>query len=1220
MTTQHRGAVVDVSDASRILECSQVDRQRSFQCIVRRYISQILYGCTSTFCTTPTCLSCNKRLVSKPFRPPTQLTARALAFYLASQDNPYCRLCPHDLNVDPDTLEIEGADGLYIHDEDDRDGPTYSVNPQASSLQAMARGNTSVGHSWTGNAAEAKRIVDAIEDRRQSRKDPKSLGQNLYDSITMIFAYSKQIPKPSAVFSSLSLSKSPERLPSGTSSSAVPVPVTDNKRAPSPNRTSFTDRTSAQATSSPVNDGRLSEPTSPQSCNRPARRSSKTSPSAITTELSSNGQCVHKIQHIPSSYANNPPSQKSSTSHLNGTFDGTLDGAFADKVKMGATPHPNMTRKKTSVSLPKTSAGNISNPTDVVRDEQPSTISLYSDLTSEILDHLKDQVVHDRRDQSRDFNFVVDFDANRRFRPAKSFVNRSLYYTLSDPETLLKSFRDQNSPDYMYSPLPHLDAHRLSHAFRDWGQRNGALIFDSLYEAVEALFRPPPEFDTQKSPRLKPSRKDALSSRNATPRTTPGRYLSDSEAAHIIMICVHALTSSIPVGWPHTWVQVRKLRGWGVVVPGAAPKTAQNDNYAHPWLEIMDELEYEPAVRLATRLLQAIGTRRCYEHVLANMHAQDDHMVQREFAYIGVERLLPILLGHLTQVEKAALQRRGKTKSTQSADEDPGWTVTATFLEWLRTIIVKQWDGNVEINKWSSIGTAVTLMTHLHANMKSLNLRPAMFHIPYFDEEIDSIQTPIDFVKHKERPNSFHILQHPIFFAQDALVGYFRAINFNRMFKQFRKTTQITNFQSRWDQLMNDPRHWNVAENRLEVALAEYLVLDVSRRDPLEETLDQLWGQEKRKLMKPLKVRIGILEGEVGLDQGGVTYEFFRLILNEAFKPDNGMFTVDPQTGMTWFQPASLEPHWKFEMIGVLFSLAVYNGITLPVTFPHALYDYFLNQEHNSESIHAVDYIADGWPALAKSFREFLAYPGEVADVFMRDYTFSFSAFGQNIDVDMQAFRDCEWPDRGPDTDRVSPTPSASPIPDLSDSSWWQPRNAGSEPSTVTNKDREQYIKDYVNWLTFRSVAPQLAAFTRGFHTCLHPTSLSFFTPETLRSLVEGSSQNISADLIRQHSVQYEPPYSPTHTTISDFWAVVDTYSQEELKRLLEFVTANERIPITGYESIKFEIIRAGGDTERLPTSSTCFRKLWLPEYGGREKLREKLGVAIRNSEGFGIV
>ncbi|KAL1594390.1 hypothetical protein SLS60_010150 [Paraconiothyrium brasiliense] len=327
------------------------------------------------------------------------------------------------------------------------------------------------------------------------------------------------------------------------------------------------------------------------------------------------------------------------------------------------------------------------------------------------------------------------------------------------------------------------------------------------------------------------------------------------------------------------------------------------------------------------------------------------------------------------------------------------------------------------------------------------------------------------------------------------------------------------------------------------------------------------------------------------------------------------MFT----TGMTWFQPASFEPLWKFEMIGVLISLAIYNGITLPVTFPLALYDYLLSEEHNSEDKSAVDYIADGWPTLARSFREFLAYSGDVANVFVRDYTFSFSAFGQNIDVDMHAFRNRMWPDCNSEPDSRSPSPNLPLAPSLYDASWRRPKDVQTDPLTVTNEDRDQYVDDYVEWLTYRSVERQLKAFTRGFHTCLNRTSLSFFTPSTLRSLVEGSP-HISISLLRTQAVRYELPYHAAHPTIQDFWAVVEDYDEEEKKRLLEFVTANERIPITGYDGVKFEIVRIGSDTESVPTSSTCFGKLWLPEYKSREKMRKKLAIAIRNSEGFGIV
>jgi hypothetical protein len=121
------------------------------------------------------------------------------------------------------------------------------------------------------------------------------------------------------------------------------------------------------------------------------------------------------------------------------------------------------------------------------------------------------------------------------------------------------------------------------------------------------------------------------------------------------------------------------------------------------------------------------------------------------------------------------------------------------------------------------------------------------------------------------------------------------------------------------------------------------------------------------------------------------------------------MFTLDPETRMTWFQPQSLEPLWKFEMIGLLFSLAVYNGITLPVTFPLALYRYLLpttaplrDREIKRFNPGSVSFILDGWPSLAKSFSQLLAYSaGPVEHDIMRDYAFSYDAFGQQIDHDM---------------------------------------------------------------------------------------------------------------------------------------------------------------------------------------------------------------------------
>ena len=45
---------------------------------------------------------------------------------------------------------------------------------------------------------------------------------------------------------------------------------------------------------------------------------------------------------------------------------------------------------------------------------------------------------------------------------------------------------------------------------------------------------------------------------------------------------------------------------------------------------------------------------------------------------------------------------------------------------------------------------------------------------------------------------------------------------------------------------------------------------------------------------------------------------------------------------------------------------------------------------------------------------------------------------------------------------------------------------------------------------------------------------------------------------------------------------------------------------------------RAGPDTERLPTASTCFHVLLLPEYDTPEKLATKLDAALAHAHGFG--
>ena len=59
--------------------------------------------------------------------------------------------------------------------------------------------------------------------------------------------------------------------------------------------------------------------------------------------------------------------------------------------------------------------------------------------------------------------------------------------------------------------------------------------------------------------------------------------------------------------------------------------------------------------------------------------------------------------------------------------------------------------------------------------------------------------------------------------------------------------------------------------------------------------------------------------------------------------------------------------------------------------------------------------------------------------------------------------------------------------------------------------------------------------------------------------------------------------------TIEWFWMSVDQLSQEELARLVQFVTGSSQVPIGGFAELqpKFTILRGGETGNRLPSAHT---------------------------------
>lgn len=226
------------------------------------------------------------------------------------------------------------------------------------------------------------------------------------------------------------------------------------------------------------------------------------------------------------------------------------------------------------------------------------------------------------------------------------------------------------------------------------------------------------------------------------------------------------------------------------------------------------------------------------------------------------------------------------------------------------------------------------------------------------------------------------------------------------------------------------------------------------------------------------------------------------------------MFTTDPETRISWFQPLSAEPLYRFELIGLLVGLAIYNGATLPVNFPQALYRKLLGLPVNE-----IAQIKDGWPRLTKGLVELLNWSdGDVKDVFVRTYDFSFELWGRSIDINMQKIcRDDNWPRKdsaeGVDSgqtigkahsgmrqeDVIGDDCDPSMASDLLGQRECQRSLGGMthsdmgnvEAELVTNKNRKAYVEDYIYWLTDKSIQPQFEAFAKGFFTCVDKRALS---------------------------------------------------------------------------------------------------------------------------------
>lgn len=76
---------------------------------------------------------------------------------------------------------------------------------------------------------------------------------------------------------------------------------------------------------------------------------------------------------------------------------------------------------------------------------------------------------------------------------------------------------------------------------------------------------------------------------------------------------------------------------------------------------------------------------------------------------------------------------------------------------------------------------------------------------------------------------------------------------------------------------------------------------------------------------------------------GGLTKEWFLLLIKRIFSSDYGMFVYHNKARCYWFSTVKIGNLREYNLIGVLMGLAVYNSIILDLNFPTACYKKLLS-------------------------------------------------------------------------------------------------------------------------------------------------------------------------------------------------------------------------------------------------------------------------------------
>ena len=276
-----------------------------------------------------------------------------------------------------------------------------------------------------------------------------------------------------------------------------------------------------------------------------------------------------------------------------------------------------------------------------------------------------------------------------------------------------------------------------------------------------------------------------------------------------------------------------------------------------------------------------------------------------------------------------------------------------------------------------------------------------------------------------------------------------------------------------------------------------FLTINIRRNNLIEDTLNEI-SKSDIKLQNPIKVKF---IGEQGVDEGGVRKEFFLLFIRQIFDPDYGMFNYNQKTRLYWFNHYTFEINLKYELIGVIFGLAIYNNIILDVKFPLTVYKKLLGIKPTLEDMKECD------PELYSTLSFLInSKDKNLKEELDQDFTVIDDKFGEKLVI---------------------------------------PLKPNGEKIMVDINNKDEYVELYLDWYFNKSIKTCFNSFEKGFYRVFNRDLSKILSPEELELIICGTQILDFSELKR---VCHYEEYTIDSPTIKYFWEILSEFKEEEKK------------------------------------------------------------------------